>query len=235
MPTPKPISPPSSAPRRRRPLPTPQPEPAAPSLANVLAGWWRSKGPRARSKVTYAGLAAFALFLVLGAADCGSSPAANQQATQQAQNTNAANTQHAGVPYPNAGTTELNNQKKWYETLSDPNKVAYIYLFSAGKLVAVYQIIAKCSSTNSQFSSPDQVVNGDAIINPGTTSYTPISINAPQPDGSYGQNEAAVFCFLDNAQRSMIEFSETWQYLWSDVPLNIGSAPDVIQVIPNGK
>lgn len=157
-----------------------------------------------------------------------------QQTQQQNQNTNAADRLHKLHPYPpTTDSQELANQVEWYKRLQDPNKIAYIYLITRdGSVFAVYQIRAKCSSTNSQYSAPQTVVNGGAIT--GSSTFTPVVIDAPQPDGSYGQNEQAVFCFLNDSHRTMIEFSEQWQYIWSETPLNLTSAPTIV-VIPNGK
>lgn len=173
--------------------------------------------------------------LPLMADSCSQTNSSDQsQAQQQAQNNTANDKLHKAEPYPiMTDSQELHNQREWYLRLNDPHKVAYIYLITKnGSIFAEYQIIAKCSSTNSQYSAPDTVVNGGAIV--GSSTYTPITVPAAQPDGSYGQNEQAVFCFLNDSKHTMIEFSESWDYLWSETQLNLTSAP-VISVVPNGK
>lgn len=178
--------------------------------------------------------ALLALFVIclttaLMADSCDSGPS-SQQSQQQAQNSGANDRLHKAEPYPVlTDSQELHNQREWYLRLNDPNKVAYIYLFSQGKLVAEYQIIAKCSSTNSQYSTPSEINTDHSYQGNGV-----LAVPAPQPDGSYGVNEQAVFCFLNDAKRTMIEFSEGWDYLWSEQPLNLTSAPSIM-VIPNGK
>lgn len=171
-------------------------------------------------------------------ASCSDTGGVNQsQAHQQQQNNTANDRLHKAEPYPvMTDSQELHNQREWYLRLNDPHKVAYIYLVTKnGSIFAEYQIIAKCSSTNSQYSAPATVVDGNAIIsNGGSSTYNPQVVPAAQPDGSYGQNEQAVFCFLNDAKHTMIEFSESWDYLWSETQLNLTSAP-VISVVPNGK
>lgn len=164
-------------------------------------------------------------------ASCDGDPAASQQAQQQDQNSSANDRLHKAEPYPVlTDSQELHNQREWYLRLNDPNKVAYLYLFSKnGSVVAEYQIIAKCSSTNSQYSTPSEINTDHSYQGNGV-----LAVPAPQPDGSYGVNEQAVFCFLNDAKRTMIEFSEGWDYLWSEQPLNLTSAPSIM-VIPNGK
>lgn len=160
------------------------------------------------------------------------------QAQQQQQNNSANDRLHKQNPYPVLNNSqELHNQVLWYERLADPNKIAYIYLMNTdGSVAFEYQIRAKCSSTNSQYSAPSTIVDGNAIVSNGASStYNPQVVPAAQPDGSYGQNEQAVFCFLNDAHQSMIEFSETWHYVWSEIPLNVHETPQTIVVIPNGK
>lgn len=169
--------------------------------------------------------------IALMGADCTSTPMPDVQATQQAQNTSANDRLHKANPMkPLNNSQELNNQVQWYTRLSDPNKIAYIYVFNNdGSLAYEYQIRAKCSSTNSMYTTPSEVqahtsADGGNVVIP-----------APQPDGSYGANEDAVFCFLNDAGRHMIEFSATWHWLWSEIPLNVEVTPRTIVVIPNGK
>lgn len=177
---------------------------------------------------------AFVLFLValpLMADSCSGTSTPDVQATQQASNTSANDRLHKANPMkPLNNSQELHNQVQWYERLSDPNKIAYIYIMNNdGSVAAVYQIRAKCSSTNSMYTTPSEVqahtsADGGNVVLP-----------APQPDGSYGQNEQAVFCFLNDAGQHMIEFSESWHYIWSEIPLDIHTTPQTIVVIPNGK
>ena len=176
---------------------------------------------------------AFILCLValpLMADSCNSTTSDTQQ-QQQAQNSSANDRLHKANPYPVlTNSQELHNQVEWYKRLSDPHKIAYIYLMNTdGSVAFEYQIMAKCSSTNSQYSTPSEIHNYTS------TGGGNVVVPAPQPDGSYGQNEQAVFCFLNDAHQSMIEFSETWHYVWSEVPLNVHETPQTIVVIPNGK
>lgn len=180
-------------------------------------------------KVALLGLFVFLVTTALMADSCDGTTTSQQQAQQQ-QNTSANDRLHKAEPYPVLNDSqELHNQREWYLRLNDPNKVAYVYLFSQGKLVAEYQIIAKCSSTNSQYSTPSEV-----HYDQGTAGGGNIVVPAPQPDGSYGANENAVFCFLNDAHRTMIEFSEAWQYLWSETPLQLTTPPEIV-IVPNGK
>lgn len=167
--------------------------------------------------------------ICLMAADCTSTP--NSQQQQQQQNSSANDRLHKQNPYPIlTNSQELHNQTEWYKRLSDPNKIAYIYILNNdGSAAAIYQIRAKCSSTNSMYSTPSEIHNYSSADGGN------VVVPAPQPDGSYGQNEQAVFCFLNDAGQHMIEFSESFHYIWSEIPLDIHTTPQTIVVIPNGK
>lgn len=172
----------------------------------------------------------FLVALPLMADSCDGSPSSSEQNKETVQNQDAATKLHKAEPYPQmSDSQELHNQREWYLRLNDPNKVAYVYLISQGKVMAEYQIIAKCSSTNSQYSSPTQVEEHNSQYGGGN-----VPLPAPQPDGSYGENEHAVFCFLNDAARTMIEFGESWQYIWSETPLHLSTPPEIV-VVPNGK
>lgn len=188
-----------------------------------------------RSRRTLAiGMAVMAIFVFLafGAAACdwGSTP--NQQQTDQNYNNDQAARLHHAVPPPHlTWSNELANQKERYIRLNRKDEVGYIYVLTYTLAYGPYQVIGKCSSTESQYSAPASVVNGGDIIQAGGS--VPVVVPAAQPDGSYGQNENAIFCFLNDSQRSMVEFNGMW--IWTEKPLlGLPTVPGSALVL-NGK
>lgn len=167
----------------------------------------------------------FALALLLTLAACDDP---TQQQVDQKNNNSQAMTLHQVYPYPKMSqSNELANLTERYKRFgSDPNKVSYVYLLgSTGAIIAEYQVKGKCSSTESQYASPASIDYNSA--NGGGNVVVP----SAQPDGSYGQNEQAIFCFLDDAARTMIEFNT--QFIWTDTRLQLDTPP-IISIVKDG-
>ena len=185
----------------------------------------------------FIGLVLGTVLLGLAACDSGS-PAStpNAQDVQQSeQDINAA--QRAKLakaePYPQVNdSSELANLRQYYLRTADPNAVNYVYILSPyGQVIAEYQTVGKCTSTESVYSVPQSVVTNDT----GTNGIASVTVPAPQPDGSYGQNGNGLICFINDAKRSMfILYQGSNTLLWSQEPLGLTTQP-VIQIVPNGK
>lgn len=136
-------------------------------------------------------------------------------------------------PYPQtSNSSELQNLRQYYLRTQDPKAVNYVYVITtAGQVIAEYQTIGKCTSTESVYSAPQSVVDGGSF----SSSNQPVTVPAPQPDGSYGQNGNGLICFINNAAQSMfILYQGSNTLLWSQIPLGLTTAP-LIEVVPNGK
>ena len=132
------------------------------------------------------------------------------------------------TPQQTAQSSELHNLCKRMQLLDDPNRVSYLYLTAAnGAIFAEYQIIGKCSSTMSNV-IPDEVKQVDTG---GTNSVSSVMVPNKQLDGSYGQNEPAVFCYLDNKEQSLVEFNYyVVGFIWSSTRLTLTTPPAIVQV-----
>lgn len=152
------------------------------------------------------------------------------QQQSQTQNNNAAQTLSSRYgPITLTNSNELANQKMRYERLNSPTEIGYIYVFTYGLVYGPYQVKGKCSSTESLYTSP---VNVDYKTE-GTNGVASAVYPAAQPDGSYGQNEAAIYCFLDDSNQTMMEFNTNW--IWVEKPITGFNTVQGSAVIPNGK
>lgn len=174
-------------------------------------------------------LLALFVFLALGAGACDFGSTPSQQQTDQNYNNDQAARLHQAVPPPHlTWSNELANQKEWYLRLNRKDEVGYIYVIAYNLVFGPYQVIGKCSSTESQYSAPMSIDASHAYNGNGV-----VTVPAAQPDGSYGQNEAAIFCFLNDPQRTMVEFNSQW--IWTEKPLvGLPTVPGSA-VVPNGK
>lgn len=129
-----------------------------------------------------------------------------------------------------AQSNEVANICERYRRLSDPNRVSYVYLVSnTGGFFGEYQVKGKCSSTDSQVTNPQTTKTDDQ----GASGASITTLDAQQLDGSYGQNEQAIYCYIDDKEQTMIEFNT--QFIWVDSPLPVVMPPNVPVVVPNGK
>ena len=49
---------------------------------------------------------------------------------------------------------ELSNQVERYKRLNSPSEIGYVYVFAGSLIYGPYQVIGKCSSTESLYSAP---------------------------------------------------------------------------------
>jgi len=104
---------------------------------------------------------------------------------------------------PLVASEEMHNLLMRIQRQNDPNHISYVYFFINGIPYPVkhYVIRGKCSSTDSQAVNPDQPIN-DSNGNPNGG-----TISASQLDGSFGTNEQGIFCFVNDAARTMVTWS----------------------------
>jgi hypothetical protein len=161
------------------------------------------------NKVTkiIAGVAALALMMTLTACQEDSSA----QYKGQEQTEIAFSQQSAAVPYPAEelrDSLERRNLRERLVRTNRPEAVGYVYLMSFGDIIGYYTIKGKVSSTQSQMTTDNLVIDrveGDVVV------------NAPGDDGSYGPNEPGVFFFTTEGQM----VTTNLDYIWSDQPISI--------------
>lgn len=170
--------------------------------------------------------------LLLSVAACDSGSPSSQQNQDQTNNNSAAVDLHKVVPYPKlTWSNELANQAERYKRLNAPNEIGYVYVIAYNLIYGPYQVIGKCSSTESLYSSPASINTDNEYQGNGV-----VAVPAPQPDGSYGQNESAIFCFLHDANKTMVEFGGGGTgWIWTEKPLvGLPTVPGSA-VVPDGK
>jgi len=166
-----------------------------------------------------------ALVVTLGLAAC-SSPA-EETSQGESQKTTEAYTESAtkAVPYPldkmnEGGWLERQNLRERLVRYSDPNKLSYIYLFSAqGQLMSNYTVKGKVSNASSQMTT-SQVVNDYC----GSGCQEWVATDAPMDDGTWGPSEDAIFFFTPEGV--MIQWNGP--YVLSDSPLDLTTQPVLV-------
>ena len=123
------------------------------------------------------------------------------------------------IPQINFSSTRAGVIKR-IERWSDPNKISYIYLVSYGRVMAFYTVKGSVESKQSYLSP---------VLRPLSTSHydSPI-VDAPDVDGTYGDNKDSVFFF--NSDDVYVEWSG--DYLWVDQPLQFATQPELMYVAP---
>ncbi|MFA5174732.1 MAG: prepilin-type N-terminal cleavage/methylation domain-containing protein [Candidatus Pacearchaeota archaeon] len=133
------------------------------------------------------------------------------------------------VPVPTMETSlERSNIAKRAETFNKENKISYIYLVSYGKVMAFYTVKGKVSSTNSYLIPQEQLVDSKGRNcgewNSGIECYV---VQAPDIDGSYGDNSGAIFFFT--TEGVYVEWNG--EYMLADQPLTLTTAPELVRSI----
>jgi hypothetical protein len=128
-------------------------------------------------------------------------------------------------PYPLSAmndSAERANLSARLIRLNDPNKIGYVAgLSSTGQVIAYWTIRGKVSSMGSELTVTQNLVH---INNSGTG-----VVDSMGDDGSYGPEECAstgVFFFTEQTD-ALVEWCGPWVY--SDAPLNITSAPLIVE------
>lgn len=187
-----------------------------------------------RARVLVALAAVAAVFLTAaceeGSSSGGDAKSADVQQRGQALTQQAMKQMEANVPYPAAqmrDPIERHNLAERLLRFNKADKIGYIYTLSqTGSIIGFYTIRGKVSSTQSQMTTDNLVVDGC----PSISDRCPTVVNAPGDDGSYGPNEDGVFWFT--TEGVMVQWNGLYQY--SDAPLKLSSTP-VLTLDANAK
>lgn len=169
------------------------------------------------------------LLLVLIAAGCDTGKQQlneGAQAEGQQQTQTAFRQQSRAVPYPLEqlrDSTERRNLREKNLRFNDPNKIGYVYLFSqTGSVISFWTIKGKVSSAQSQMTATELIECPNVRGEPNPC----VTVTGPGDDGSYGENERAIFFFTTEGVYVSLPEHALWVYL--DSPLELETAPTVV-------
>ena len=91
-----------------------------------------------------------------------------------------------------------------------------VYLLSHGTVIAFYPVRGKVSSMKSYLTPGDEVRSG------------PITAEAPDLDGAYGENAEGIFFFTSDSN-SYVEWAG--EYLFTDQCLKVSAQPQLVRVV----
>lgn len=134
------------------------------------------------------------------------------------------------VPIPQITTSqERLNVSKRAELFNNENKISYIYLVNYGKVMAFYTVKGKVSSLRSYMSPMQKVIraNGKACGDDYNSSSYCFVVDAPDIDGTYGENVEGVFFFTTDG--AYVEWRG--DYMMSDQPLRLTTQPELVRTI----
>lgn len=173
--------------------------------------------------VIIAGLIGGAIFLFGGSSTTPTAPKLTEEQTAREVQKNIV----TNVPIPQITTSqERLNVAKRAELFNDENKISYVYLTSYGKVMAFYTVKGKVSSLQSYMSPTQKLVKGDG----SPCSYYSEScqvVDAPDIDGTYGDNVAGIFFFTTDG--AYVEWNG--DYMMSDQPLKLTTQPELVRTI----
>jgi hypothetical protein len=119
--------------------------------------------------------------------------------------------------------------------LNVENKIGYVYLTSYGRVMAFYTVKGKVMSINSLLTNPQQIVtkratvrgaNGESI---SSGDYGQFAVDSPDLDGTYGPDGPSDGIFFFTTDGAYVEYKG--EYLYSDKPLKITTAPELVREI----
>lgn len=118
----------------------------------------------------------------------------------------------------------VNGQREKANTLvcAIEKPLGYIVLFAGNTVVSKFVVDGKVTSLNS-FLTPSNVDSLRGTSN----SYTTVTIEMADVDGSYGENDNGIFFFTPSG--NYIEW--TGEYLYSDIPFEVASPVVKYEVI----
>jgi uncharacterized protein YceK len=176
----------------------------------------------------------FLVIAMLVLTGCGSIPSipSSSQQMEQKQNENNQQKLIANQPAPNLDKSlERENIIRRLNLLNDENKVFYVYLVSYGKVMSFFTAKGKVSSVNSYLTSFSQVVKDENCAHDyhgdSGTSGCYFSMEAPDLDGTYGENGDAVYFFT--TENAYVEWKG--EYMVSDFPLKLSTPPELIREV----
>jgi hypothetical protein len=158
------------------------------------------------------------LFLTLTAETCDNSTSSYQAG--QAAKESVLQTATQVVPVPRiTNFLERANVAKRAKTMDQPDKLFYLYLFTYGSNQPLGYVVlqGKLSSMSSYLVPQEQVVGN---VN---SSSTAVVVQDADIDGTYGENQAAVFGYT----ASGVYFEWNMGYFVSDQPVAVFSVPDM--------
>jgi len=134
------------------------------------------------------------------------------------------------VPVPQlSNSLERQNVSKRAQLFDTPDKISYIYLVSYGKVMAFFTVKGKVSSLRSYLTPTDKLVYGNGSECDQTWVDSPdcYAINAPDIDGTYGENVEGIFFFT--TENAYVEWKG--EYMMSDQPLKLQTPPELVRTI----
>jgi hypothetical protein len=146
--------------------------------------------------------AALALVLLTGGS-CGKG-SADDRAREKVQATKAT-----------GPTLEKTNLEEKRRRENNPDAVGYLYLMNFGQVVGYYVTKGKVSSNGSQ-ATPEQDIHWTCRSGSGCS---PVVVDGPQDDGSYGQSDPGIFFFTSEGTKVVTSLD----YIQSDQPLPINA------------
>lgn len=161
-------------------------------------------------RITAIAAIAVTAVVLLTASSCDDTPD-SAQTQGQALTEQAYTQQSSAVPYPAdqlRDSLERKNLKERLLRTNKPDAQGYVYLMSFGQIIGYYTVQGKVSSTQSQMTTDNLVIDryeGDVVV------------NAPGDDGSYGPNEEGIFFFTTEGQM----VTTNLDYIWSDNPITV--------------
>lgn len=177
-----------------------------------------------------------ALIVVLagvGLAACETGTSTYQTESKQLQDNQTKLTQAVPIPQLQTSQERLNISRR-AQLFDNENKISYIYLLSYGKVMAFYTVKGKVSSLRSYMTPQEQLVNQYGVPCVAATQQdTPNCLSnanlvqAPDVDGSYGDNVNGVFFFT--AEGAYVEWKG--DYMMSDQPLQLSTPPELVRNI----
>lgn len=141
---------------------------------------------------------------------------ATAQTSGQEQTEQAFAQQSKAVPYPvdqMKDSLERRNVRERLLRQNKPDAIGYVYLLSFSKPLGYYVIKGKVSSTQSQMTTENLVVDRCG----GST--CPVVVNGPGDDGSYGANEGGIFFFT--TEGAMVTTDLDYVYSDQPIPFNV--------------
>ncbi len=138
------------------------------------------------------------------------------------------------VPIPSLqDSLERKNISKRAETFNKPDKISYIYFVSYGKVMAFYTVKGKVTSLNSYMTPQERLIDGygnkcgSNSDGEGNTAINCFTVQAPDIDGSYGENANGIFFFT--TEGAYVEWKG--DYMMSDQPLKLTTQPELVREI----
>ncbi len=156
----------------------------------------------------------FAIGVLLAGCDT-PAPTASQIATQKSDLTALKAVQSTPIPTVSY-FQERRTISKWTERWDQPNLPTYVYLISYGNIIGYYVADGKPASTRSYLVPEETMQRYDV----GSSSYNYQLTQAPDIDGTYGDNNPGIRFFT--AEGTAVEWAGSGaSYLYSDAPLPI--------------